>query len=191
MRRASSTRLAILMALVAILFGLSLRVTVGGVANAEISKPVPQAAALVAKYPGDPTDKEASWCKNITRLKLCNSAYRDLAAWAMGHAENCRAQATICVNGDEANAFQHCLWSASLTLYHGESTARGFLERHEANSNGDDDSKRDWINNNTGFQVAKDAAVDMYVNYPRPTKKKAVFNRCIDLVRHDQLTYNK
>jgi hypothetical protein len=138
--------------------------------------------------PAGLNEVEFDWCQNLTRLKICRSAYGDLGTWAIDHAKNCEAAGDICMNGDEANAFQHCLWSSSLTLYHGPGTARGFLERHEAFSNGDDDSRRDWVNNDTGFRVAQEAAVDMYINSSL-TRKEAVFERCIDLVRTDQLEF--
>jgi hypothetical protein len=143
---------------------------------------------LEEKLPGNMNATEARWCANVTRVKICNSAYRDLAQWAISHAEKCSVEATICKSGDEANAFQHCMWSATLKLYHGEKTARGFLERHEANSNGDPDSQRDWVNNETGFRVATEAATDMYIR-PSTSKKEAVFERCIELVRSDSLDF--
>jgi hypothetical protein len=131
---------------------------------------------------------EARWCANPTRINICKSAYNDLAKWSIGHAKNCEQDPSTCTNGDEANAYQHCLWAAALKLYHGEGTARGFLERHEANSNGDEDSQRDWVNNATGFQVATDAAVDMYVDNSL-TRKEAILFRCIDLARAERLEY--
>jgi hypothetical protein len=156
----------------------------------EAAGSIPSEPALAVAYPDKMNKTEVHWCAVPSRLRLCKSAYDDLARWAIGHAKKCEADPSTCTNGDEANAYQHCLWSAALKLYHGEKTARGFLQRHEANSNGDEDSKRDWANNDIGFRVAADAAADIYVD-PSLTKKAAILPHCIDLAKAEQLTYIK
>ena len=75
-----------------------------------------------------------------------------------------------------------------MRLRQGESAATGFLRRHEANSNNDDDSKRDWENNDKGFDVARQVAVDLYMDSTRGMHS-AVLDRCWALADAEQLTY--
>ena len=94
-------------------------------------------APPAAAYPGGMNEAEASWCRWPSRWSLCASAYGDEGArWSIHHAENCETPA-FCTNGDEANALQHCLWSAILKAHQGRALPMGFLERHDANSDGD------------------------------------------------------
>jgi hypothetical protein len=133
----------------------------------------------------DMNSTEKSWCRWPTRVRLCVQVYGDEARWALRHAAACGQD--ICANGDEQNALQHCLWSSLMKVQHGEGTAREFLTRHEANSHGDDDSKRDWKNNAIGFRVAEEAAVDFYMD---PSDRRGpLLGRCVDLARADQLVY--
>ena len=147
------------------------------------------AAAITATpavaYPGGMNEAEASWCQWPSRWRVCASAYgSEGAEWAMQHAANC-AIPDFCTNGDEANALQHCLWSAILKAHHGEGTAMGFLKRHEANSNGDADSQRDWQNNAKGFAVADAAAPEV----SQIGWKGAILGRCAEMARTEQLVY--
>jgi hypothetical protein len=131
--------------------------------------------------------KETSWCRWPSRAKLCGQVYLDEARWSMRHAAACGED--ICANGDEQNALQHCLWSSVMKVQHGEGTAREFLTRHEAKSNGDLDSQRDWKNNDLGFRVAEEAAVDFYMD---PSDRRGpLLGRCVDLARADQLVYDR
>lgn len=129
---------------------------------------------------------EFSWCKPPSRWRRCHIAYKEDAIWAINNAAAC--QPLLCTNGDEQNALQHCLWSAIMNLDIGENNALGFLTRHEAFSNNNEDSQRDWQNNNLGFEVAQQVAADMQVD-PQISKKQGVLNRCNDLARDERLVY--
>ena len=133
---------------------------------------------------------EKTWCQNISRANVCWSVWGPggSARWSLDKAHECTLGGPVCANGDEQNALQHCLWSGVLTLNHGETTARGFLVRHEANSNSDDDSKRDWVNNETGIGVARSmTAEDAYIYGTRGF----IWGRCNHLAFTEQLTYNR
>ncbi len=134
---------------------------------------------------------EKSWCRWPSRARVCYIAYLGPsgATWAMKQAAACPIP-SLCTNGDEANALQHCLWSAMLKLNLGERTATGFLTRHEASSNNDADSQRDWKNNALGFEVARQVAVDAYMD-TRLVLKHGVLDRCHDLAREERLVYVK
>lgn len=131
----------------------------GAPAPTSISASDAQVEQVVYSYMdyGGTNDAEVSWCKNLSRLKICNHVYgpNGTARWAMSKAAECDWQVgDICQTGNEQNAIQHCLWSGILTLDHGERTARGFLTRHEMYSDNPEDTEFDWKNNEIGISIA-------------------------------------
>ena len=100
---------------------------------------------------------EALWCSVPSRLRLCRRAD--------GHSERAKANTRFWFNiapddrigGQGApNAFLHCYWSARMTIDFGAATAKGFGDRHEANS-GDDERRMDLGNNAHGRRVGEQA----------------------------------
>lgn len=130
--------------------------------------------------------QEAKWCAYPSHWKLCKSAYNDLALnFAMPNAKHC--DVLICENGDEANAFQHCLWASALYVEHGPKTAEGFLSRHEWHQTGPD-HERDLINNGWGRDVANEVNATAAQN-PGLDKRNDLFVRCYELARDNRLTF--
>lgn len=60
----------------------------------------------------------------------------------------------------EVNAFRHMVWAATMAWFMSESTARGFLDRHEKNGRpgSDPDHCADVLNNERGIEIALDLA---------------------------------
>ena len=118
-----------------------------------------QAGRLFRLGSGD--DKaNLSWCKaDAKRIPACYRAKRD-AMWASNVSQarstslyyptiNAATPVTS-VNAGKANAWRHCLWSASLTMDIGVAGASGFLNRHEEGSTNPEDSAIDQANNRVG-----------------------------------------
>jgi hypothetical protein len=130
---------------------------------------------------------EAAWCAWPSRYNLCHEVYVDEARWAMGNAADCAIPAP-CTNGEEQNAFQHCLWSAIMKLRHGPGTATEFLTRHESDSVDIPDTERDWNNNDLGFMIANIVEDDRIAD-PSIEDKAAVFEWCMFVVDSNDLDY--
>lgn len=100
-------------------------------------------------YPGGMNSEEAWFCAKPWNWGKCSSA-KSAADDALK-----RAKAKFPGNSlylGKGDAYRHCYWSARMTIDMGAGVAKGFGDRHESESSGDD-KRMDLANNATGRSV--------------------------------------
>lgn len=86
-------------------------------------------------YPFNLNSAEAAFCAWPSHFRICLKARTD-ANKAWSEAELRFSSATL--HNGRGDAFRHCLWSARMVVSIGRANARGFGDRHEASSSGNE-----------------------------------------------------
>lgn len=100
-------------------------------------------------YPGGMNGEEAKFCSEPWNWEKCFSA-KAAADDALARAREKFDFSTL--HKGKGDAYRHCYWSARMTIDMGVDTAKGFGDRHEAESSGAD-KDMDLSNNATGRSV--------------------------------------
>ena len=123
-------------------------------------------------YPGGMNSAEFWFCANPLNVNACAKA-KAAADDALARAQARFASSTLYLG--KGDAYRHCYWSARMTIDMGAATAKGFGDRHEADSSGAD-KDMDLRNNATGRSVG-----GSYRTYTTSS------NRCEYLARNGHL----
>lgn len=123
-------------------------------------------------YPGNMNSEEAWFCGKPWNWENCKSA-KVAADDALKHAKQKFPVDSLYLG--KGDAYRHCYWSARITIDMGADVAKGFGDRHEAESSGKD-KEMDLTNNATGRSVGKS-----YKNY------NSASNRCEYLANSGKL----
>lgn len=133
---------------------------------------IPNAISLYGYYPGGMNGEEARFCAQPWNWGKCASA-KSAADDALSRAQK-KFDASTLFQG-KGDAYRHCYWSARMTIDMGAAVAKGFGDRHEAGSSGED-KRMDLSNNATGRSVGSS-----YRTY------SSASNRCEMLARTGKL----
>ncbi|MFN2569684.1 MAG: hypothetical protein ABR564_08820 [Candidatus Dormibacteria bacterium] len=96
---------------------------------------------------------EQKWCRVPSRLALCGRAYN----YSRGSLRSTNRRYGGVGGDGYADAYQHILWAAMMTIDFGPATAGGFLDRHERGASGQRADQRgmDEYYNQVGVELGQ------------------------------------
>ncbi|OKL50983.1 hypothetical protein BSZ39_12885 [Bowdeniella nasicola] len=119
---------------------------------------------LVPYYYGGMNGAEFQFCAQPWNFNKCRKA-KAAADDALSRARQKFAAASLYQG--KGDAYRHCYWSARMTIDMGSATAKGFGDRHEAESSGAD-KKMDLRNNEIGRSVGRSYTRYATASWPDP-----------------------